>query len=123
MVTDGQWKKIEPLLRKGRPKRSRTGRPPANDRSCFEGILWVLRSGARWRDLPPQYPSGVTCWRRLRRWEDSGALLAAWRQLLSRLDQRHLLNWQETFMDGSFAPAKKGARPSATAGAARARAG
>ena len=110
MVSDDQWRKIEPLLRRKRRKGGKTGRPAADDRACFEGILWVLRVGARWRDLPPQYPSGPTCWRRLRQWEESGALLEAWRKLLSMLDQRGLLHWQETFMDGSFAPAKRGLR-------------
>lgn len=123
MVTDDQWRKIEPLLRRKQRNRGKTGRPGAADRACFEGILWVLKVGARWRDLPPSYPSGVTCWRRLRRWEESGALVEAWRKLLSMLDEQGLLNWQETFMDGSFAPAKKGASQSEPPNAARARSG
>ena len=72
----------------------------------MEGILWVLRTGARWRDLPAEYPSGVTCWRRLRRWEDEGVWLEAWQQLLAANHQR-LLEWDETFLDGSFVSAKK----------------
>ena len=64
LTDDEQWKKIEPLLPK--PRRSKSGRrPPKDNRDCFEGILWVLRSGARWKDLPAQYPSPSTCWRRL----------------------------------------------------------
>jgi transposase len=51
-----------------------------------EGILWVLRTGARWRDLPSEYPSGVTCWRGLRRWEYEGVWLEAWQQLLAALN-------------------------------------
>ncbi len=61
-LTDEQWRKIEPLL----PKVKRSpegGRRRVDDRRCFEGILWVLRSGARWKDLPAQYPSPSTCWR------------------------------------------------------------
>ena len=42
------------------------GRPPAPDRKVLEGILWILRSGARWQDLPEEFPSPSTCWRRLR---------------------------------------------------------
>jgi transposase len=125
MVSDDQWRKIEPLLQVPRRKRKdgKTGRPPADDRACFEGILWVLKTGARWRDLPDRYPSGATCWRRLRQWEDSGALLDAWRKLLSLLDERGLLNWQETFMDGSFAAAKKGALESEPPSAGRVQSG
>lgn len=51
----------------------------ADNRQVLEGILWVLRSGARWRDLPPQYPSASTCWRRLRDWEEQSVWLDLWR--------------------------------------------
>jgi len=111
MITDKQWKKLEPLFPKLKRRRDRRGRPWAENRACFEGVLWVLRTGARWRDLPPQFPSGSTCWRRLQDWEEQGALEEIWRTLLSQLDRRGLLRWEETFMDGSFASAKKGAWP------------
>lgn len=109
MITDQQWKKLEPLFPKRKCRRDGRGRPWADDRACFEGILWVLRTGARWRDMPEKYPSGVTCWRRLQQWEEEGVLEDIWRTLLGDLDRRGLLQWEETFMDGSFAPAKKGA--------------
>jgi transposase len=123
MLTDEQWEKIKDLLPKPKPRPDRKGRPWAPNRACFEGILWVLRTGARWRDMPKQYPSGVTCWRRLRDWEERDVWLDAWRTLLGTLDQRGLLRWEETFMDGSFAPAKKGALRSEKPSAARARSG
>ena len=63
LLTDAQWEKIRPLLPK-RPWRPRGGRPAANDRKVLEGILWILRSGARWQDLPEEFPSPSTCWRR-----------------------------------------------------------
>jgi transposase len=63
-VTDEQWEKIKPFI-PTRQRSSKGGRTPADDRACLEGILWVLRSGARWRDLPERYPSPSTCWRRL----------------------------------------------------------
>ena len=67
MVNDDQWAKIEPLLRTRKRKRKdgKTGRPPKGDRACFEGILYVTRYGLPWSKLPKEYPSGVTCWRRL----------------------------------------------------------
>ncbi len=55
--TDRQWAVIENLL----PKAGSRRRPAADNRACVEGILWVPRSGARWRDLPPQYPGLTTC--------------------------------------------------------------
>ena len=106
-INDEQWKRLEPLLPK--PKRGRVGRPPAGNRQVLEGILWVLRSGARWRDLPKVYPSPSTCWRRLKLWEEHGVWLDVWRKFLSELDEKALLDWEEAFIDGSFAPAKKGA--------------
>lgn len=122
LLTDEQWLKIEPLLPK--PRKSRKGgRPPKPDRPVFEGILWVLRSGARWKDLPRSYPSPTTCWRRLRDWEAQGVWLKIWRAFLVELDARGRLDWEETFADGSFAPAKKGANASAAPAKAKAQSG
>ena len=76
-------------------------------------MIWVLRTGARWRDMPPQYPSGVTCWRRLRRWQELGVWQKAWRQVLRELDRRGRIDWNEAFLDATFLQAKKGAMLSA----------
>ena len=111
-LTDEQWLKLEPLIPRRASSRKR-GRPPISDRACFEGILWVLRSGARWRDLPPQYPSPTTCWRRLQEWEEAGIWLAIRRTFLGELDEEGILSWDETFSDRTFSPAKKGAPTSA----------
>ena len=111
-VTDAQWEKIKPFLPKRRPS-ARGGRPPADDRACLEGILWVLRSGARWRDLPERYPSPSTCWRRLVEWEVADVLIKVWHSFLDTLDEQGLLDWDEVFVDASFSPAKKGATESA----------
>jgi len=118
-LSDEQWKKIEHLL----PQSSRRGRPWADNRRVLEGILWVLKTGARWRDLPPEYPSPSTCWRRLQLWEEQEVWLDVWRQFLAELDARGRLDWSESFVDGSFAPAKKGATAPAKPSAARARSG
>lgn len=104
LLSEVQWERIERLL----PPPGVFGRPRADDRSVLEGILWVLRSGARWRDLPKEYPSASTCWRRLRDWEEQDIWLNIWRLFLCELDAQGKLNWDEVFMDGSFAPAKKG---------------
>jgi transposase len=68
----------------------------------------VLRTGTRWRDLPDEYPDGSACWRRLRIWEEQGVWQAAWRKLLSMLDERRLLDWEEAFLNSMFITAKKG---------------
>ena len=105
-LTDAQWVYIAPLLPevKASPK---GGPKPIPNRPVFEGILWVLRSGARWKDLPDRYPSPSTCWR----------------ALLKQLDEQGPLDWAETFADGSFAPAKKGGPVSAKPNVERVRSG
>lgn len=120
-LTDEQWNKIEPLLPRSKPSKA-GGRKPMAHRPCFECILWVLRSGARGKDLPRQYPSPSTCWRRLRDWEEQGIRLDIWR-FLGELDEQGRLDWEETFADGSFAPAKKGAPASARPNAEKVRSG
>ena len=121
-LTDEQWDKIAPLLPEPTPS-PRGGPTPTPNRPCFEGILWLLRTGARWKDLPPQYPSPSTCWRRLRDWEEQGIWLKAWRAFLAQLDAQGQLAWAEAFADGSFAPAKKGGRRSARPSGGKARSG
>jgi len=67
LLTDTQWGRILPHLPKPKTK-PKGSRPRADDRACLEGVFWVLGTDAR-RDLPEQYPSPATCWRRLGEWE------------------------------------------------------
>jgi transposase len=112
VLTEEQWDLIGPLLPEPKRRKDGRGRPPVANRSCLEGILWILQTGAAWRFLPDEYPSPSTCWRRLKSWEEQGVWLKAWRTLLGTLDENGLLRWDEAFLDGSFAPAKKGAMQS-----------
>ena len=101
--------KREPSTISGELRRKdNRGRSWACNRACFEGILWILRTGSPWRFLPDKYPSPRTCWRRLKQWEEQDVWLDAWRALLGALDGEGLLQWDECFLDGSFAPAKRG---------------
>ncbi len=117
-LTDEQWSKIEPLIPKRKPSK-KGGRKRFGDCRCLEGILWVLRTGARWKDLPVQYPSPATCLRRLQEWEDAGIWLDLWRKFLGELDKERILSWDETFSDGTLSPEKKGAPTSAKPNAER----
>lgn len=118
-LTDEQWSLISDLFpeRKADP---RGGRPRVDSRRCLEGILWVLRSGARWKDLPRSFPSYATCWRRFAEWSLSGVWDHIWERLLKRLDEQGQINWSEGFADGSFSPAKKGVIASVRPNGARA---
>ena len=106
-VTELQWLVIRPHLPKV-PVSPKGGRPRVDDRKCFEGVLWILWTGAPWSELPPRYGSSTTCWRRLKEWEESGAILNMWRAFLADLNDEEKIRWDECFADGSFAPAKKG---------------
>jgi len=73
LVTDELWEVIEPLLPKEPPK-PRGGRPRIDDRAALTGILFVLKSGIPWEMLPQEMGcgSGMTCWRRLKEWNEAG---------------------------------------------------
>ena len=103
-LSNEQWALIAPLL----PPPARTGRPRADDRQTLDAILFVLRTGCRWQDLPAEYGSATTAWRRLKRWEAEGVWERIWRTLLSTLDAQGTLHWAQAFLDGSFVPAQKG---------------
>jgi transposase len=97
-LTDDQWQQLAPLLP---PQRPRTGRPANDHRTVLNGILWILRTGAPWRDLPERYGSHNTVWSRFRRWRDAGI----WDQILRTLqeDAAHddTLDSTLTMIDGS----------------------
>lgn len=118
-LSDEQWALIQDLFKP--PKRSPLGgRPRVDSRACLEGVLWVLRSGARWKDLPDCFPSYPTCWRRFVEWTTDGTLEKAHRRLLKKLGAAGKLNWEEALADGTFASAKKGATASGKPSGARA---
>jgi len=108
-LTDAQWEILAPLLPAGKSGPGKRGRPPINNRPVLEGILWILRTGARWKDLPKDFPPYQTCHRRFSAWVHSGALERVLKALAEDLARRGKLDLGETFIDGSFASAKKGA--------------
>ncbi len=118
-LTDEQWNLISDLF----PSKTvgpKGGRPPWDARDCVEGILWILRTGARWRDLPSRFPSHPTCWRRLKEWTEAGVWEKAWGRLLRVLDRRGAIDREESMADGTFSSAKKGANVLARPNVARA---
>ena len=106
-LTDAQWAILAPLLPKPRVRRDRRGRPWRDPRDVLNGILWILRTGAPWKDLPDRYPSYQTCHRRFQHWVDRGTLTRVLKALAQDLHARGGLDLSETFIDGSFASAKK----------------
>lgn len=109
-LTNAQWKRIEHLLpvRKRGPNGS--GRPPRSPREVLSGILWILRTGAPWADLPSRYPSYQTCHRRFQQWVKGGVLVSVLQALWDDLIENGSLEYVESYIDGTYVPAKKGAR-------------
>ena len=103
-LTDDQWEAIQPLL----PPPARTGRPRAQDRRTLEGVLYVLRNGCRWHDLPTRYGDPVTCWRRFVRWQATGDWERIWRALLHTMDPMARQTWALAFLDLRRIPSKAG---------------
>jgi transposase len=107
-LTDEQWSLIELLFDKADVVQTR-GRPPRQAREVLNGVLWILRSGARWRDLPDRFPPYQTCHRRFQQWVTDGRLRKVLETLAADLQHRGKLDLSECFIDGTFVSAKKGA--------------
>jgi transposase len=110
-LTDAQWAILKPLLEL--PQARVRGRPWRAARAVLNGVLWILRTGAPWHDLPARYPPYQTCHRRLQQWRRDGTLTRVLTALAEDLRDRGKLDLSETFIDASFSSAKKGALLSA----------
>jgi len=119
-LSDAQWQLIEPLLRPKRRADGR-GRPWQDTQAVLNGILWVLGTGAQWRELPKKYPPYQTCHRRFQQWVREGNLEGILRVLAEELQARGKLQLEEAFIDASFTGAKKGASRSGLPSEARGR--
>ena len=109
LVSDALWSLFAALL-PPRPPRPKGGRPPIEDRAALTGILFVLKSGIPWEMLPQEMGSGcgMTCWRRLRDWQEAGIWQAFHHALLDRLGRAGLIDWSRCSLDAASLPAKAG---------------
>ena len=119
-LTNEQWQWIAEYLPKPKARPGTSGRPPQDFRAVLNGILWVLRTGAPWADLPARYPPKSTCHRRFQEWTESGVFAKILTALAEDLRDRGGIDLSEGFIDGTFAPAKKGALTSARPSAGKA---
>ncbi len=102
LVDDALWAVIEPLLPAAKPRRFRyPGRKPVDNRRALTGILFVLKTGIGWEDLPQEMDcgSGMTCWRRLRDWQEAGVWQQLHEVLLARLHRAKHLDWTLAVVD------------------------
>src|ERR671920_2463886 len=109
LVSDELWEIIEPLLPEEPPKPN-GGRPRLDDRAALTGIVFVLKSGIPWEMLPQEMGcgSGMTCWRRLREWQEAGVWERLHLILLDRLGEADLIDWERASLDSASIPAKRG---------------
>jgi transposase len=124
LLPDGLWEIIEPLLPPQVPS-PKGGRPPVPHRAALTGILFVLKTGIGWEDLPAEMGcgSGMTCWRRLRDWQLDGTWDKLHAVLLERLDEAGRIDWSRAAIDSSSVRAVFGGRAPAPAARTAAKAG
>ena len=106
-LKDSQWEAIRAFFPL-KPQGSR-GRPPQDIRAVVNGILWVCRTGAPWKDLPGRYPPYQTCHRYFFKWNKEGMWDKILHHLAEHLKDAGKIDISECFIDGSFSSAKKGA--------------
>lgn len=104
-LTDAQWERNAPLLP---PRKARTGRPAEDRRQVLNGMLWILRTGATWEDLPVRYGPVGTVSSRFYRWRKADVFDRVLQRLQEQADARGALDWDLHFVD-----ANGGARPPA----------
>ena len=108
ILPDQLWELVEPLLPPVKPS-PKGGLPPVPNRATLTGILFVLCSGIPWELLPQEMGcgSGMTCWRRLRDWQEAAVWDQFHRLLLERLHPANQIDWSRACLDSASIPAKK----------------
>ena len=104
LVDDELWELIQPLLPPPKPRRWRyPGRKPLRDRQVLTGVLFVLKSGIPWEMLPKEMEcgSGMTCWRRLRDWQDAGVWQNLHELLLAKLREADQIDWSRAVVNSA----------------------
>ncbi len=119
-LTDKQWRLIEPLFPEKELNPKGKGRPPRHPREVLNGVLWILKTGAQWSELPYRYPPYQTFHRRFQKWVKMGLLEKILQTLAQDLKERGDIDVRECFIDGSFVSAKKGVLALGKPNAARA---
>lgn len=107
LVPDDLWEVIEPLLPPEPPK-PKGGRPRVDNRAALTGMIFVLKSGIPWEMLPQEMGcgSGMTCWRRLRDWQEAGVWEKIHKLLLDKLNEAGEIGWSRACVDSATVPAK-----------------
>jgi putative transposase len=106
-VDDTLWHSLAPLLVVHKP-RAKPGRPRLDDRALFDGVLWVLRTGAQWAAVPREFGAKSTVHARFQTWVEMGAFATAWTLLLAEYDEWVGLDLRWQSADGCLVKAPLG---------------
>lgn len=111
LLTDELWELIKPCLPPLKP-RPKGGRKPIEHRKTLTGILFVLKTGIPWEDLPQEMGCGcgMTCWRRLHEWQEAGVWQDVHHVLLNRLRKANKIDWSRAVVDSASVRAVFGGR-------------
>jgi transposase len=108
ILIDELWSKIEDLVPSAEKAANGAGRPAYPRRQVLDGILWVLMSGARWKDLPLEYPGYKTCHRLFQDWQNQGVFEEIFHILSLEKSEKCGEDAKIGYVDGTLVPAKKG---------------
>ncbi|OGZ40633.1 MAG: hypothetical protein A3B04_02975 [Candidatus Portnoybacteria bacterium RIFCSPLOWO2_02_FULL_39_11] len=107
-ISRRQFALLEPIIRK---RRKKTGRPRADLYEAVNGLLYVLSTGCRWRDLPHDYQlSYITCYRQFIKWIKDGTFKKVFEELKHKANKKNLLHWRNAYLDASVVKSKKGVK-------------
>ena len=105
-LTDEQWEVVDPLIPRSA---ARTGRPEKDRRLMLDGILWILATGAPWRDMPDRFGPWQTVYDHYSKWRKSGVYAAIIEALQIKLDKAGLIDWDLWCVDGASVRAARAA--------------
>jgi len=112
LVSDELWQLVEPLIPRVERRHRFPGRKRIDDRKVLTGILFVLQTGIPWEYLPQEMGcgSGMTCWRRLKEWQEQGVWRRLHELLLAKLNEVERIDWSRAVIDSSHVRAVGGAK-------------
>lgn len=112
LVPKELWEVCEPVIPPLKKKSPKGGRPPVGNREALTGILFVLKTGIAWEDLPQEMGcgSGMTCWRRLVAWQKAGVWDKLHRIFLERLHRADQIDWSRAIVDSASLKAVMGGK-------------
>lgn len=102
-LTEDQWLKLKPLLP---PQKADTGQPAQDHRRIVNGIFWLHRTGAPWRDIPERYGNHRTISSRFYRWRQAGIWQKIWESLMQQADPEGNIDWEVSFVDSTIVRAR-----------------